>query len=224
MSKLINFYNELPKNLKSKKLFDKETQMNIPYRLSICGPSSSGKTNTLLNLIRLQSGIFYKICLCTKQTDEPLYQYLISKAGDQIEIINSLEELGPPEQYALPGKENVLIIFDDMCLEKPKLQDKIIEFWIRGRKLGISCVYLSQSYIKIPITIRRNNNFLIIKKLSNLKDIKIILSDYNLGNITKEQLINIYKYATSSFLDFLLIDIDNDNNKFRKNFNEIIKL
>lgn len=220
---MINFYEQLPKNMKTKKLFNKETGMNIPFRMLIVGSSGSGKTNTLLNIIRLHSGIYHKIVLCTKQTDEPLYKYLISKAGDQVEIVESLQALQPPEFYASPYKDQVLIIFDDMCMENEKLQDRISEFWIRGRKLFLSCVYLSQSFAKTPITIRRNCNYMIIKKLANNRDIVYILKDYSLGDIDKKDLLKLYQEATKDYLDFLFIDIDAPNDKkFRKGFNNIL--
>ncbi len=222
---MINFYESLPKNLKTKKLYNKETNMNIPFRLLIVGSSGSGKTNTLLNIIKLHSGVYDKIILCTKQTDEPLYKYLISKAGDQIEIIENLNALQPPEAYASLYKDQVLVIFDDMCLEKDKLQDRISEFWIRGRKLFLSCVYLSQSFVKTPMTIRRNCNYMIIKKLANNRDIVTILKDYSLGNIDKGELLELYNEATKDYLDFLFIDIDAPNDKkFRKGFNTLLHL
>jgi len=222
---MINFYDQLPKNMRTKKLYNKETGMNIPFRLLLLGSSGSGKTNTLLNIVKLHSGIYHKIVLCTKQIDEPLYKYLISKAGDQVEIVENLQSLQPPEFYASPYKDQVLVIFDDMCLEKDKLQDRISEFWIRGRKLFISCAYLSQSFAKTPITIRRNCNYMIIKKLANNRDIVTILKDYSLGNINSTDLINLYKEATKDYLDFLFIDIDAPNEKkFRKGFNEILEL
>jgi len=49
MSELINFYEHLPKHLKTKSKFDKKTQMKIGSgHILIIGGTGSGKTNSLL--------------------------------------------------------------------------------------------------------------------------------------------------------------------------------
>ena len=218
---MINFYDILPKELKNKELLEKHTNMKIPFRLLIVGASGSGKTNVILNLVKLHSGIYDKIILCVKNIDEPLYQYLISKIPkDQIEVITNIEELRPPEQYQTLGGHS-FVIFDDMCLCKN--QDQMAEFYIRCRKLNISVAYLTQSYVKADITIRRNCNYIILKKIPNNRDIIHILNDYSLGGVDKKLLLKMYRDATNNYLDFLFIDIDaNDKQKFRKGFKNII--
>jgi hypothetical protein len=50
------------------------------------------------------------------------------------------------------------------------------------------------------------------------------MSEYSLG-VEKPQLGDMYKSATGSKQDFLLIDMDTDPaNRFRKNFNEIFDI
>ena len=52
-----------------------------PYRILIIGGSGSGKTNTLLNLIKEQDkhDVIDKIYLYAKDLNEPKYQFLIEK-------------------------------------------------------------------------------------------------------------------------------------------------
>ena len=56
---------------------------DLPYRIIIIGDSKSGKTNTLLNLIKQQGDDSYTILdktyLYAKDSYEPKYQYLIKK-------------------------------------------------------------------------------------------------------------------------------------------------
>ena len=54
---------------------------NHPYRILIIGGSASGKTNTLLNLIKEQDNddIIDKIYLYAKDLSEPKYECLIKK-------------------------------------------------------------------------------------------------------------------------------------------------
>ena len=52
-----------------------------PYRILIIGGSGSGKTNTLLNLIKEQDNddLIDKIYLYAKDLSEPKYEFLIEK-------------------------------------------------------------------------------------------------------------------------------------------------
>ena len=55
-----------------------------PYRILIIGGSGSGKTNTLLNLIKEQDerDVIDKIYLYARDLNEPKYQFLIEKRGN----------------------------------------------------------------------------------------------------------------------------------------------
>ena len=63
-------------NILSNKNEDKNN--NWPFRMLIIGPSSSGKTNTLLHLINNLHSID-KIYLYAKDIHEPKYECLINK-------------------------------------------------------------------------------------------------------------------------------------------------
>ena len=54
--------------------------------------------------------------------------------------------------YNPTNKRRVLIVFDDMTadMESNKiLSPKVTELFLRGRKLNISIVFMSQSYFKV---------------------------------------------------------------------------
>ena len=56
-------------------------------------------------------------------------------------------------------KWKVLIVFDDLIDDmesNKKLSPNITELFLIGRKLSISLVFISQSYFKVPKTIRLN--------------------------------------------------------------------
>ena len=66
-----------------------------PYRILIRGGSGSGKTNTLLNLINNQPGI-YKIYLYAKDPYDAKYQFLINlrkKVGLEHDDPNALIQI-----------------------------------------------------------------------------------------------------------------------------------
>ena len=60
---------------------NKDDDKNWPYKMLIIGPSESGKTNALLNLIKKQSNgsPIDKIYLYAKDLSEPKYRFLIEK-------------------------------------------------------------------------------------------------------------------------------------------------
>ena len=63
------------------------------------------------------------------------------------------------EDYAPIKKRRVLIVFDDMITEmesNKKLRPIATELFLRGRKLNILFVFISQSFFKVPKTIRLN--------------------------------------------------------------------
>jgi hypothetical protein len=195
----------------------------LPFRMVVNAPSGSGKSNFVVNLIELFSkndGTFSSIEIFCRCKDEPLYQFLHDKTKGGIKIYEDLSELKNINSY--DKTENSLIVFDDLVLTKD--QSMISEFFLRGRKQGISLIYLSQSYYQIPKMIRLNSNYLVILKLGQKRNLNMIMSELSLG-VTKDQLIKIYNYATKDKFSVLMIDLDepNVNNKFRKNFLDIIE-
>ena len=195
----------------------------LPFRMIVNAPSGSGKSNFIVNLIELFSkgdGTFSSIEIFCRCRDEPLYQYLADKTKGGIKIYEDLNELKNINTY--DKTENHLVIWDDLVLTKD--QSKISEFFLRGRKQGISLIYLSQSYYAIPKMIRMNSNYLVILRLGQKRNLNMIMSELSLG-VTKEQLIKIYNYATKDKFDVLMVDLDepNINHKFRKNFLNVIE-
>ena len=135
-----------------------------PYKILITGASGSGKTNLLLNLIENQLDID-KIYLYTKDLYESKYQYLINKREGVvinyfkdpkalIENSNEMHGIYKNIDEYNPDKENkILIFFDDMIadmIHNKKLNSIVTELFIRGRKLIIFFLFITQSYFKIP--------------------------------------------------------------------------
>ena len=54
-NKIINFYEHIPKDMLNKNENPNYHlhQINLPFRMVICAPSGSGKTNFLINLLHL---------------------------------------------------------------------------------------------------------------------------------------------------------------------------
>ena len=94
----------------------------------------------------------------------------------------------------------------------------ISEYFIRGRKRGASILFLSQSYYNTPKLIRQNINYLIILKLGGTRDTNSILREASV-DVSKEQLLYMYKEATTKKFDCLIINLDKSGNeRYRHNF------
>ena len=63
-----------------------------------------------------------------------------------------------------------MIAFNDMLSNK-KLQPIVTEFFITGRKLNISIVFIKQSYFAAPKNIRLDSTHYFIMKIPNKKEL-----------------------------------------------------
>ena len=74
-----------------------------------------------------------------------------------------------------PDKENkVLIVFDDMIadmISNKKINSIVTELFIRGRKLNISLVFITQSYFKVRKDARLNTTHFFIMKIPNKREL-----------------------------------------------------
>ena len=135
-----------------------------PYRILIIGGSGSGRTNALLKLINNQPDID-KIYLYAKDPYETKYQFLINKRERTglkhfndpkafIEYSNDMQDVYKNiDEHNIYEECERLIAFDDMVadvINNRKLNSIVTELFIRGRKLNISLVFITQSYFKDP--------------------------------------------------------------------------
>ena len=72
-------------------------------------------------------------------------------------------------------KRKILIVFDDMIadmINNNKLNPIVTELFIRGRKLNISIVFITQSYFKKPKDVRLNSTHFVIMKIPNKRELQ----------------------------------------------------
>ena len=74
-----------------------------------------------------------------------------------------------------PNQENkILIVFDDMIadmIHNKKLNSIVTELFIRGGKINISLVFITQSYFKVPKDVRPNTTHFFISKIPNEREL-----------------------------------------------------
>ena len=79
-----------------------------------------------------------------------------------IQIYKNIEEFNPNKEL------KILIKFDDIIadmLSHKKLNPIVTELFIRGKKLNISIVFITQSYFAVPKNIRLNSTHYFIMKI-----------------------------------------------------------
>lgn len=217
---IINFYDVIPK-----KYIDEVTNPNfhihnidLPFRMCVVAPSGSGKTNFILNLIKVFSqgeGTFVDMTIITANKDEPLYNYL-AEQSDQIKIVEGIQNT--PKLDNMDKDYNHLVIWDDLVLSKHL--EKVEEYYMRARKKNVSVVFLSQSYYDIPKFIRKNSSYLVILNLGGSKrEQNAILNEWS-QDLDKDELRAIYSDAVSIHMRPLIIKGGKceKNKKYRKDF------
>ena len=116
----------------------------------------------------------------------------------------------------------ILIVFDDMIadmIHNKKLNSIVTELFIRGRKLNISLVFITQSCFKVPKDVKLNTTHFFIAKIPNKRKLREIAINH-LSDISTKAVTNIYRECTAEPYSFLVNGTtlaSNNPLRFRKN-------
>ena len=113
------------------------------------------------------------------------------------------------EDYNPGKKRKVLIVFDDMIadmINNKKLNPVVTELFIRGRKFGISIVFITQSYFKVPKDVRLNSTHFFIMKIPNKRELQQIALNHSSDTDFKD-FIKIYKKCSTDIFFELMIQL-----------------
>ena len=170
------------------------------YRILIIGSSGSGKANALLNLIENQPDID-KTYLYDKDLYEAKYQHFINKresvginhfndpkafieySNDMRDVYKNLNYYKIINYYNPDTEKKTLIVFDDMIadmIRNKNLDSIVTELFIRGKKLNICLVFITQSYSKVPKDVRLNTTHFFVAKVSNNRELRDIAINHSL--------------------------------------------
>jgi hypothetical protein len=216
---VINFDNHVKKTHRKVEMFPDV------IRCGMFGPSGAGKSNLLLTML-VHVRPFKNLYLCSKTSYQEKYdtlRELISthnqsrKSKKQMIKINELhvETLPEPEDLEVDS----IVLFDDVLTEK---QDKVANFFLRGRHRNISCFYLSQAYTKIPKKsgIRENFNYVILFR-QDLVNLRQVFTEY-VTDVTFDRFRTMCNECWHEPYGFLVIDVENDKCKYKKKFESCI--
>ena len=132
---------------------------------------------------------YWKIFWYAKNSHEAKYQLLINKreiaelkylnfSKTFIEFSNDMDNIYQNIEKQNRNKiQKILIVFDDIIadiLSNKKLRLIVTELLIRGRKLNISLVFITQSYFFVPKNIRLNSTHYFVMKISNKRELQLL--------------------------------------------------
>ena len=116
-----------------------------------------------------------------------------------IEYSNDMQDVYKNiEDYNLGKKRKILIVLDDMIadmINNKKLNPIVSELFIRGRKLNISIVFITQSYFKVPKDVRLNSTHFFIMKILDKRELQQIALNHS-SDIDFKDFMKIYKECT----------------------------
>ena len=140
---------------------------------------------------------------------------LIEYSNDMQDIYKNIDE------YNEDKERKILIVLDDMIanmISNKKLNSIITELFIRGRKLNIYLVFVTQAYFKVPKDVRLNSTHFFIMKIPKRELQQIAIN--HLSDINSTDFVKIYKKCTAEPYSFLVNNttLASDNPlRFRKN-------
>ena len=102
----------------------------------------------------------------------------IEYSNDMDDIYKNVEEYNPNK------KRKILIVFDDMIADiftNKKLNPIVTELFIRGRKLNIFLVFITQYYFAVSKKIRLNSTHYFVMKILNKRELEQIAFNHSSG-------------------------------------------
>ena len=224
-------------------IMEKKLYPTHPVRCIITGPSSSGKSVFLTNLILNIINEYDKIDIYSASLHQDLYQKLIKCFSNHIpihiipnifneehfeivieEIVNNkdfektdteMETYDNIDELKFPQdyENNSIMILDDLN-EKEINSDKTQAMFKRGRHNNLSIFIISQDYYELPKrTTRANGNIYHIFKPNNFRDVKNLYQD----KASMDMTLNEFKLLTSTCWNrsFQPLKIDMTKDKYQ---------
>ena len=133
----------------------------------------------------------------------------------------------PIENYSPNKKRKVLIVFDVMVadmINNKKRNPMVTELFVRGRKLNILIVFITQSFFffKVPKDVRLNSTHFFIMKIPKRRELQQFALNHS-SDIEPKDFMKIYRKCTAEPYSFLVNDTtlpSDDPLRFRKNLLE----
>lgn len=218
-----------------------------PFRLILTGRSGSGKSNLLVNLMK--KSIFYGR---TDQSDEKTgyfdLVFLFSPtAGIGDDLVTHLDipsqriytdpstylarlnhifetQDGLIKSTGIAKSPKILCIFDDIqSASKFMNSDSFTKLFIAGRHSNISIIVAIQSWTRLPRVLRLQASNIMLFPSSN-SEVELLADEYTPPGFSKREFMSLVMHATREPYNFLHINNQAPNNKYRKNLDTVLSL
>ena len=186
------------------------------YQMLVAGRTGSGKTNTVMYMLRKPLVYYDKIYLYTRNPHQDKVQDLkkvmdvvSQRVGCDVLEIKDADNIMDTNEY--PEGIRKIVIFDDLVNAPQNIQSKIANHFTDGRHNRISPIYLTQSYYDTPLKLRLNCSHMILYTPPTKNHCNLI---------AREQMIDPELFKSLGPYEFLFVD--KEKKKVAKNFDEKI--
>ena len=145
-----------------------DPRIKPPCNIMICGPSQSGKTTFLRNLLKYKQDMFVqppkKVVYCYGSQWQPIFNVL--EQEHDVDFIQGIPEGDIGQSFQLRDKPG-LIILDDL-MNDAKQSDNVVDLFTKGtHNHDVSCIFICQNPFpggKHGRTISLNTHYVVLFK------------------------------------------------------------
>ncbi|EGZ09427.1 hypothetical protein PHYSODRAFT_522465 [Phytophthora sojae] len=167
--------------------------------------------------------LFSHLHIIARNPHQDLYDYLRDKLEG---FISFYEPDQPPKVDAIrrtPGDKPELVIIDDYSNDKNLQKNVFSHYFTRGRHFKLSTIFLSHSWFATDKMIRLNTEYVALLRANSRRDLKLLITDFNIPGLTEEGILHYYNRAISRGKGQMLF-IDSVKGQIRYNFDTPIKI
>lgn len=193
------------------------------FRMIVLGPSFSGKNNLVMFILKHSPHTFAHLHIVARNPNQELYEYLKDKLEG---FITFYDPDAPPRveqvrRTSMNSGKPELVIIDDYSNDKLLQKNVFSHFFTRGRHFKLSTIFLSHSYFATDKMIRLNSEYVAILKANSRRDLKLLVTDFNIPELDEDSIVRYYNQATQHRGQILFID--SVKSQVRFNFDRVIK-
>jgi len=218
-----------------------------PFRLILTGRSGSGKSNLLVNLMKKsifygrtdpndeKSGYFDLVFLFSPTAgigddlvthlDIPS-QRIYTDPSTYLARLNHIFETQDAliKSGGIAKSPKILCIFDDIqSATKFMNSDAFTKLFIAGRHSNISIIVAIQSWTRLPRVLRLQASNIMLFPSSN-SEVELLADEYTPPGVSKREFMSLVQHATREPYNFLHINNQAPDNKYRKNLDVVLSL
>jgi hypothetical protein len=199
---------------------------SVSHSMMFSGAPGSGKSSILTAFLTqtnppLYTNVFDFVYIFIPETSFKSMQNSPFKNHKRVYHELTLETISAVEKEIegnSKNNKNSLIICDDMAssMKNVELQRTLVRFLCNRRHLRMSFWVVVQSYIQLPLTVRKNLSHFIIFRPNNKKEIMSITDEVNIDRSDFEAYLKYVFKPNGTKQDRAFIYIDADGNVYNR--------